>query len=251
MKTVGLDLAAEPERTAVATIHWSDHSAEVTSLVLGVDDLCALGYLGSADKVGIDCPFGWPVPFIDFLDSHRNGHVRVPHNLHGLAWRKTLAFRETDAVVRATTGLIPLSVAADRIGHTAMRCAGLLAALAAQGNPVDRTGSGSVVEVYPAAALRHWALPHKGYKRPANLTSLGVLVDQLGERMPWLHLGAHEALCRRSDDALDAVVCALVARAVVLGRVQQPDARQLKRARTEGWIAVPTCAPADLVGGPA
>jgi hypothetical protein len=56
----------------------------------------------------------------------------------------------TDEAVRAETGLIPLSVAADRIGHAAMRCAGLLAQLARRGQSVDRCGRGVVVEVYPA-----------------------------------------------------------------------------------------------------
>lgn len=75
-----------------------------------------------------------------------------------------MAFRTTDAAVRELTGqrLIPLSVAADRIGHTAMRCASLLAALASGGMQVDRVGTGLVVEVYPAASLWSWQLPHRG-----------------------------------------------------------------------------------------
>jgi hypothetical protein len=49
---------------------------------------------------------------------------------------------------------VPLSVATNRIGLAATRCAGLLARLAADGRPVDRAGTGVVVEVYPAAALK-------------------------------------------------------------------------------------------------
>ena len=51
--------------------------------------------------------------------------------------------------MRERTGLTPLSVAADRIGLTAMRAAGTLSRLAAEGRPVDRAGNGIVVEVYP------------------------------------------------------------------------------------------------------
>jgi hypothetical protein len=66
--------------------------------------------------------------------------------------------------VLAEAGVNPLSVSADRIAHAAFRCAGLLARLAALGEPVDRAGSGVVVEVYPAAALRRLGLTHRGYK---------------------------------------------------------------------------------------
>jgi hypothetical protein len=49
-----------------------------------------------------------------------------------------------------------------------------------------------------------------------------------------------EAACRRSDDAFDAVIAALTARAAVLGRTDLPPASSLDAARVEGWIALPT-----------
>ncbi|MEO6713138.1 MAG: DUF429 domain-containing protein [Mycobacteriales bacterium] len=82
----------------------------------------------------------------------------------GDRWRAFLANRETDRAVHQAVGLWPLSVAADRIGLAAMRAAGLLADLADAGRAVDRAGTGVVVEVYPAASLKVWGLPHKGYK---------------------------------------------------------------------------------------
>ncbi|MEV1178857.1 hypothetical protein [Nonomuraea sp. NPDC049784] len=61
----------------------------------------------------------------------------------GRAWRRDLALRVTDQVVHQQTGLTPLSVSADRIGHATMRCAAPLAELARRGRPVDRAaGSG-------------------------------------------------------------------------------------------------------------
>lgn len=87
--------------------------------------------------------------------------MTLPEEVAGHDWRRQLAFRRTDEPVRAATGLVPLSVAADRIAHPAMRCAGLLARLALEGQPVDRSGSGVVVEVYPAASLKQWGLPHR------------------------------------------------------------------------------------------
>jgi len=45
-----------------------------------------------------------------------------------------------------------------------MRAAGLLSVLAQQDQSVDCAGDGRVVEVYPAAALKCWHLPHNKYK---------------------------------------------------------------------------------------
>lgn len=250
MRTVGVDLAAEPERTGVAVLDWADGRAVVDSVRLGVDDTALLATLEDADKAGFDCPLGWPEPFVDFVVAHRAGEIAVPTGMAGRDWRRHLAYRTTDAVVRASTGLVPLSVATDRIGLTAIRAAGLLAALAAAGRPVDRSGAGVVVEVYPAAALRCWGLPHRGYKRPANAAALDTLTDLLLAAMPGLDLGPSEALCRRSDDALDAVVCALVARAAALGRTGTPTAAEVSAAATEGWIAVPVGSLVDLTGAP-
>ncbi len=115
-------------------------------------------------------PAGLPEDFLRFLQAHHTGQLVAPRDLAGRDWRRRLAYRATDRAVTARTGLRPLSVAADRIGLTPMRAAGLLAELAAQGRPVDRTGSGVVVEVYPAASLHRWGLPHQQYKSDRHRT---------------------------------------------------------------------------------
>ena len=153
----------------------------------------------------------------------------------------TLAYRVTDKAVHGTTGLMPLSVAADRIAYTAMRCARVLAQLASKGQPVDRRGTGVVVEVYPAASLKQWGLPHRGYKGTGNAKRLAQVVDALLAAAPWPTLGAYEDKCRRFDDALDAVIAALTSRAATKGLVTTPNTTQAATSSTEGWIAVPTC----------
>ena len=50
----------------------------------------------------------------------------------GKQWRRQLAWRLTDEAVSEQTGLILLSVAADRMGLAAMRCAGLLGQMASR-----------------------------------------------------------------------------------------------------------------------
>ncbi|TMR16567.1 DUF429 domain-containing protein [Nonomuraea turkmeniaca] len=240
MVTVGIDLAAEAVRTAVAWLDWSDGRARLVRVEVGADDALIVDAVMGAAKAGIDCPLGWPDRFVEFVTAHRAGHVRVPEGLAGRAWRRDLALRVTDQVVHEQTGLTPLSVSADRIGHATMRCAAVLAELARRGQPVDRRGGGVVVEVYPAACLKRWELPYRGYKRAANLGELGRLVDRLLEAAPWLDLDDSEALCRASDDATDAVVSALAARASALRLVTVPAAEQAEAAGTEGWVALPT-----------
>ena len=247
MRTLGVDLAAADVRTAVATLEWSAGRASVQAVHVGVSDDHLVEAMLAVDKAGLDCPLGWPAKFISFLVAQQNGELPPPDHADPASWRRELAYRLTDDVVRAETGLIPLSVSADRIAHAAFRCASLLARLTAAGKPVDRCGDGVVVEVYPAATLRRWGLTHRGYKTPGRGAGHGFLVDELTAAAPWLRLGPYEQLCRTSHDAFDAVVAAMAARAAALGHVLAPDAAQRAAARTEGWIALPTCGLDELV----
>lgn len=246
MLTVGVDLAAEPINTAVAWLEWESGSCAVRRLEIGADDALVIDAITTADKAGIDCPLGWPMPFVEFVTAHQAGHVDIPTDLTGRAWRRNLALRLTDQDVHARIGLRPLSVSTDRIGHAAMRCAALMAGLAHAGRPVDRAGRGAVVEVYPAASLIQWELRHQGYKRRAGLMALGHLVDELQVKAPWLDLGPHESACRHHHDAIDAVIAALTARAAAQGLTTTPDNDQTNTAAAEGWIALPTRPLRDL-----
>jgi predicted nuclease with RNAse H fold len=247
MRTVGVDLAAQAKHTAVAVIEWEDGRARVLDVEIPADDDALLRRSAHADKVGIDCPLGWPEPFVEFLCAHRVKAPRVPADGSGVqAWR-LLAYRRTDEHVRTISGLVPLSVATDRIGLTAIRAARLQALLAQRGHDVDRSGSGLIVEVYPAAGLKLWGLPHNRYKGRARHEGLGALVDAVISAAPWLDLGDHEQLCRRSDHAFDAVVAALLARAAARGFTEMPEGADRATAAMEGWIALPSCTLRDVV----
>lgn len=248
MQTAGVDLAADPAGTAVACLAWSAAGATLQRLEVPADDDVIIDVAGAAAKIGVDCPLGWPDDFVAFVSAHRDGVVPIPAGVEPKQWRRRLAWRHTDEVTRQLTGLVPLSVSADRIGHTAMRCAALQTRLAAEGVSIDRSGAGAVVEVYPAASLKVWGLPWRGYKTTKNQAVLDTVVDRLLQAAPWLDLGEHEALCRRSDHALDAVVAALSARAAVRDQVCRPNDGELPAARTEGWIAIPTGPLAGLPG---
>ncbi len=240
MLTVGVDLAAEPERSAVAWIEWALGRAVIRDVIWGADDGLILDAIAQADKAAIDCPLGWPDAFVAFVAAHQAGQVIAPEGVAGRDWRRSLAMRVTDLAVAKEAKLTPLSVSADRIGHVAMRCASLLGQLARQGHVVDRSGSGVVVEVYPAASLKIWGLPYRGYKRPGGTQDLGRLVDRLLVAAPWLEFGEPEMLCRRSHDATDAVVAALTARAASQNLTLRPRTQEeVSAASTEGWIAIP------------
>lgn len=228
-----------PERTALASIEWTAGRAIVRDVIHPVSDDVILEAIQRAGKTGIDCPLGWPGAFVDFVAAHQNGHVGIPQDNGGAGWRRELIMRRTDAFVQDQLRLVPLSVSADRIAHVALRCAVLLAKLDAAGRTVDRSGSGPVVEVYPAASLHRWGLDHRGYKQPARPDVLSHLVDDLLTAAPWLDCGSHEDAIRRSHDVLDAVIAAMTARAAVQGQTSPPGEANLAAARTEGWIAIP------------
>lgn len=249
MLTAGVDLATEASRTAPAVIDWQGGSAALVDLRLGVDDEQVVALASVAAVLGIDCPFGWPEAFVSFVTDHQQGAVTVPADELGADWRRHLAFRETDRVVRATTGFTPLSVAADRIGLTAMRCAHLLTAMAERGHVVDRSGAGGVIEVCPAASLHCWGLPSRGYKRAGGIQARRVLFAQLRATAPWLAITDEDSgLCIASDDALDAVVAALTSRAAAVGRCHLPSSERADLARREGWIMLPDTELTSLVG---
>ena len=248
MLTAGVDLAAEPRGTALAVLDWSGPTVGVVELAVAVSDAQIVAIAPSVASLGIDCAFGWPDDFVAFVASHSAGE-RLDRSIEdrtgsGMAWRRRLAYRETDRAIREITGRWPLSVATDRLGLTAMHCAVLLDALGDgrdtenRGGAVDRSGCGFVAEVYPSATLRTWGFSTVGYKADATIRA-GLLATII-ERAPWLDLGAVAELMTASDDAFDAVIAALAARAHALGFWHRPVVDSLDRARREGWIVLPT-----------
>jgi predicted nuclease with RNAse H fold len=237
--TAGVDLAATPERTALASIEWTGTGAVIQDVACPADDDRILDAIEQADKTGIDSPFGWPDAFVEFVTAHHAGRAGVPAAGTGGGWRRELTLRRTDLFVQETARVLPLSVSADKIAHVALRCVVLLARLDASGRPADRTGAGAVVEVYPGASLRSWGLYRRGYKRRSAPELLGRLADDLLAAAPWLDCGAHEAAIRRSHDVFDAVIAAMTARAAARCQTFPPGEEDLAAARAEGWIALP------------
>lgn len=265
--TLGIDLASKPANTALCVIAWESGNATVLALarsswngtpihdkmlstaargLWGLPGDAGWGHDGRPAKVAIDAPFGWPDPFVEALLAHHS--LRPwPEILDNP--RAPFERRETDRFVRQHTGKQPLSVSTDRIAHPAMRCAVILGDLAEQlaPEPIPRDGRGLVAECYPDAALRLWlpdlwvtAQPdsYKGTTASAHARRrviLEALLDALG---PTFDLSTdYRDACVRTDDAL---ICALVARAVDRGVTMPPErAAQRDVAMREGWIHLP------------
>jgi len=244
--TLGIDLASRPEHTAACAIEWADGQARVVDLACHQDDETLIERIAGVDKAGLDVPFGWPEAFVE----------RVARFHAGGEWDEAtvaaLRFRETDRVVAARTGRWPLSVSSDLIGVPAFRAARLLSRLAEAGHSVDRRGGGRLVEVYPAAALRLWGFAATGYKRREGRANLAALLSELERRTRgWLDLDtAARQLCGASDDALDALLAALVARAAALGLCEGPPPEHAARAAREGWVALPAVDALDRLARP-
>lgn len=235
MLIAGLDLAAEPKGTALALIDWSEKSAALVQLDVGVTDDQVVSKSRDAVKLGIDCALGWPLEFVEFVNLHSRGTNDVSGDI---VWRRRMAYRETDRVVREFTGRWPLSVSTDRLGLTAMRCAGLLSKLQADGADVNRAGEGKIVEVYPAAALRLWGFDSTGYRNSAELRA--NLLQQMQLAAPWFNPFEFAELMVESCDAFDAVIACFSARSAQLGHSTRPPLELREQASLEGWIALPT-----------
>jgi predicted nuclease with RNAse H fold len=225
-------------------VEWLPTGARVACLTTGATDDDLIGLAEDCAAVGIDAPFGWPEPFVEFVQEWHGNHGASP-SPWSVDRRDALRFRLTDLDVARRVGRAPLSVSSDRIALPALRCAGLLGRLGV----TDRSGVGRVIEVYPAAALKTWRLRAAGYKGLRSRDVLQELVRALFAAMPPLEASAPErALLERDDHAFDALVSALVARAAALGRTERPPQEARVRASREGWIAIPTCTLGDLIG---
>jgi predicted nuclease with RNAse H fold len=246
LKTLGIDLSADPSRTGACEIDWSSGTVSFVGPPASDDALVAAAV--PSDMTAIDVPLGWPDGFISAVVAHHRGEGWPPVSVVPPLDRLPLRYRLTDRVVMAGGGR-PLSVSSDLIGVAAMRGARLQDLLLAAGVPVDRSGvTGRVVEAYPAAALRAWGLASSRYKGRVNAAACRSLARELAARCGRLGAAAAAALEGCDDNGLDAFVCALVARAVLAGLTTRPAEDEVEVARREGWIYVPTAGVAEIGG---
>lgn len=260
--TLGVDLAAQKRKTAGCMIEWDERGhGHVHCPTDRYDDEDLFAKLVDTQYVthaAIDAPFGWPAMFIETITAYQDAVV-WPDPFDSDASVRNLRLRATDRAIRDRLGLTPLSVSTDRIGIVAMHCARLLAAVQSKlGEAVDRSGGGRILEVYPAAALRSWQInpgtsgdpgTYKGDSDAARTRREWVLEQINHHTSSWLEVHPKvNVVCIDNDDCLDALICALIARAAdrdLLEPVIDPDGL----ASSEGWIRLPKPASLALLGG--
>lgn len=234
--TLGIDLSTSPARTAAFFLDWTEQGPTDRGIApyRGLDESALLDLMSQADRVAIDAPFGWPEDFVDAVSGWRARDSWTEHA------RPALRFRATDRFVK-DHARAPLSVSSDRIASTAMLCADLLAThCTARDEPLDRV-AGHAVEAYPAAALVAWGLSVKGYKAREATAVRRALLDSLANVARLQLCPLTVSTCVETDHALDALVCALVARAAACpGLTHQVPEDVERAARREGWIQLPT-----------
>jgi len=231
--TLGIDLASQDKSTAVCEIEWAQSGADVREVRCKISDNEIKHSLENVTfiKIGIDIPLGWPDAFVEAITHHHadSGWPEVS--------MRQLRYRATDEFVNTELNTHVLSVSSDLIAIPTFRAARLIAGL---GGPIDRSGKGRICEVYPAGALSRWNLPFRKYKG-RNVEVRHRLVEQILSRTrDWLTLSTRDrTLCEQDDNALDALVSGLVARASCKGLVDGVPDHLKGRAAREGWIALP------------
>ena len=238
MKFIGIDLAARPHNTSMCVLDWRTAPC-VQAIHRPATDACILRAVGNdVAAVGIDSPFGWPLPFVSFIQSGRKSSRSDSPTQPD---PDRLKYRSTDLWVREHFRSVgktvrPLSVATDTLGAVALRCVRLVQCLAAI--RVRET----IFEVYPGASLANWVTFQGSYKvRSTNKQAatdnrrriLDLFIDH------GLDLSTFDATLANSDDDLDALVSALTAALSHAGRTYPPPPHQADIVASEGRIRIP------------
>ncbi|MEC4015611.1 hypothetical protein [Streptomyces sp. H27-D2] len=101
MRTLGIDLAAGPRTTAAAVIVWGGPTSTVHPPQVPCTDEDLLGLLlgpEPGDQAGVDCPFGWPIPFVAAMTAHAHHRPWPGRGETSANHRATLRHRRTDIV---------------------------------------------------------------------------------------------------------------------------------------------------------
>jgi hypothetical protein len=271
LRTLGIAYSHTTGRATCCAIRWAGQLAMVELPRLGQLDPVLLDEMDRADWTAVTgAPFGWPDDLLDaiatFAESGR-WPTRSPAD--------RMRYRETDRFVRDLLRsehrvTIELPAATSRESTIATwRVAQLITAHAKRtGRSLDRIGvpcptgldgppdlprgrvqfpPGGVIETNVSAALAAWGLPHDGYatttpadNHRARTRRAAILAQLEHDADAWLILTDDvRQMCTSCDDALDALVAALVACATATDATIRPTVQQRGAARREGWMHVP------------
>jgi hypothetical protein len=268
VQTLGIDLATREGSTGVCIVDWSTRTSRV-EVGSGHPDAELAKRINHVRRSGgwaaIDAPFGFPQAFNQAVQQWANRLERLEYQDDGEIRR-----RLTDRYVQKRQAEIksagpqhnrkgwntwPLSSVVDLITPSVLRCAQVLTLLDPQSS-VDRIGLTShVVEAYPISALRAWGIDAGDYKKNAQDCDdlMTCLCDAVSIAEPD---GYRSVGLKVRDDAVDALVCAILAACVSaadgrtapqrvlagetdLLQAEPPLDLDLAVIEEEGWIHLP------------
>jgi cupin 2 domain-containing protein len=186
---------------------------------------------GDFAAAGIDAPFAIPARYLPL-----GGHVELLERVGRLSPEPDRPFASGESLIALAAETAPLDqlkphreterVWAKRGVNTrstlwnkarggAAFTAACLTLLARSGRPVWpwNCGPGMLVEAFPAAQLRTWALPYSGYSKPEQCSAREPIVAGLAKRLDFTV--SQQDTMRECPDALDAVIAAFAAIAAV------------------------------------
>lgn len=248
MKTLGIDIASQARDTALAAIEWPETGSprliafsELEESQFTDDRLTEVLRSHDWGRVAIDVPFGWPSGLLDLLGRWRRGEV-VDFPAERRKGRSETLYRRTDLVTWDRTGVKPIPVGVENLAWVSLRAFHVLSQADLHR---DRVGLRSpVLETYPKAALKCWPeMPLESTKSGdsaprARAEALARLVETVALRIDDVDRG--KLVEETKDHRFDALVCALVARAAMVGRTQLPVKADADAADQEGWIHLPS-----------
>jgi predicted nuclease with RNAse H fold len=245
MMTWGVDLSVNLADTGVCALTWERERVVAAFPEARTDDDLVDIVAARGDVVGLDVPLGWPVEFAAAVGRYMAAPDAPWTEDPGPFTASYPRLRATDRFAtelgrRRGVRIRPMSVAADKLAAPAMKAAWILTAAARRGAVLDRTGiTGRALEAYPAAAVQVWDLRLPAYRNQpvaAQADAVAACCEQVAARAGFPITGLEAA---RTDHQLDALLCALVARAARLGMTVPPPAGLQQVAALEGWIHVP------------
>jgi len=246
--SVGVDLSVSRRRTAVVSVEWGDRCASVSEPRVGVGDEELLGLVAGAEWVGISAPFGWPTAMVSAVHSYGVSGMWPEVDKVSFRYRRTDLFVRERLLEETGRKVWPLSVSSDGIALRAARLARLREEVGAtRGRKFDRGGADGVVEVFPGSALLLWGFERGVYRRSDGsrgdeelMAGREEFVSSLEAEAPWLKwVGGSREVCLGNEDAMDALICAFVARAAGLGLTRRPGVEVEDEAKREGWVHLP------------
>lgn len=249
MKTLGIDLASKPQKTAAIGIEWPESGSPRvlegdTEARLTDDEVLRLFEAETWGRIAIDTPFGWPTDMLEVLNRWQ---ARTPIDLKASARTQgsPAIHRATEIAVRERTGKYPIAVGVNNLAWVSLRVFHLLSAA---GGASDRSGvSTRFVEAYPKGAQTLWlgiGIESTKKSAAARDTALGRIEEETG-----LIIGdARDEIIGEgeADHLFDALLCALVARAAMLAQTWRPQPELRATAEEEGWIHQPSALLSDL-----